>query len=407
MSRRRIKLRDIQNPETIGDIGKAVQSIIQDRLTDDEITNLVSFIDHQSSNRLGRTMEETIGLVSERYAREITNSRREQARLDSKIILSDSRTPAGKYIENESDIRQGGYPRMDDPVFEERTVARYPEETHEGIKDLLLETYPSRPYPERKIKKEYVLLDTRHRIRAPHESGSGITTFSWNVSTHKYSGFQGSVPMVKNIGKIISMRVRERFKVPLAEEILNDRSLVSMEIRELRAQSMLSNEHQAAHFLFESSADTSGKFAILDPGDADEFEFSDIFNILDYITISFGNPWTRIEFDTDFLTATYTIAAGVATFTTPSNHNLSTGQRVFFEDFSTGDTDADANVIAQVNRDSGHIVSVPGGSNTTFTLPDVSFTGVTADGSNISNVIFDARRFFVPLEFSYLEDKPY
>jgi hypothetical protein len=102
------------------------------------------------------------------------------------------------------------------------------------------------------------------------------------------------------------------------------------------------------------------------------FKFRNPITVLDSLTLSFGSPINPVVFDPDTGVATVAYQANTL-FTTTTNHNLETGDRVTISGFNTLNPIYYNVLINSINSTSGHIVTYV--SDTEFTI-DIDTTPV-------------------------------
>lgn len=275
--------------------------------------------------------------------------------------------------------------------------------------------------PDSLLRKNFILLDSRYRILTTNDTG-GITSFSWNYILKSQIEAQGSVNIIGNVRDIVALRVYP-FRIPYVSSADNKYSRISVFIEELGSQAFIAHEDRKFHFLLKSQIDSD--FINLETNKYNDgfYYFEKPITTLNRLTISFGSPLEKIIFDIDrsWVSIDYFTNAPLTTFTTYSNnklstsplpHNLSNGDRVYFELFKTGFIDPaltdqvqiDADIKEAINREEGWLITVvsPGPLANSFTIP--------FDSSNIQSPITDIRfrcffgskRIFLPIEISYI-----
>lgn len=252
-------------------------------------------------------------------------------------------------------------------------------------------------------RTETIVLDTRHR-ELNLSSQSGIRKFRWSILNHTQIKQEGSAHYVGIMRDIVSVKVLPiRIPTPSNGSAVNDRERLTLYFDEFSSQAFLnSNEFRKYQFIFKPVAD--GSYLELDPDNFNcgLYEFTPPITRLDKLTFSFGNPVRPVVFDIDRSLCTFATGSPT-TITTSVPHNLTTGDIVIFEDFSTASPTADESVINEFNDPDGLVATVLTG--TTFTVPiDTSSLAGAIDPATIT-CFFDSKRFSVQLIFTYVQPK--
>lgn len=254
--------------------------------------------------------------------------------------------------------------------------------------------------PRALISYNYVYLDSRIRnIGATDgvQNTNKLVKFQWdedntgNIEPGKFS-------YLGDIRDIIEIKVYP-FRIPFPSDGSGDTGNRSITIFfEEFSNQMFIGRRRRFHIVTEVSID--GTWIYLDPYNSNNgiFKFDTPITVLNKLTVSFGNPNNPINFDKDRLLVTFT--TGLPTLvTTSENHNLTTGDRVSFTDFTTLDPTGDASVIALMNDADGLVITVTG--VTTFTV-DIDTSTTTPDPTLQIICIFDSKTFQIPLQFTFI-----
>ena len=107
-----------------------------------------------------------------------------------------------------------------------------------------------------------------------------------------------------------------------------------------------------------------------------------------------------ITFDVD--RTSYAITYGATTIiTTNIDHNLTTGDLVYFEDFTTTNPAIDGNKIHEINSVDGHFITTIASDK--FRI-SINTAGLNPIPPGVAvNVYFDSKRIIIPLEITYIE----
>lgn len=245
-----------------------------------------------------------------------------------------------------------------------------------------------------RVSHNYLYFDSRTRISTEGQ----FSHLQW-IYVDNLTRNNGSVNSYGSLENLIMMRVYP-IRIPYLTQADTDLKRITMFIDEFSPQGFVAHEQKRAHFIFETVID--GNWINLESFNYNDgiYRFDDPITNIDKLTISFGVPLDTLIFDAD--RSSYVPSYGVVTtITTPTNHNLLTGDTVFFADFTTINPVNDSSVIAEINSNKGHLITFV--SNTSFTIP-INTTIIGAVPPNkIVNVYFGSKRIVIPIEFTFLK----
>jgi len=235
----------------------------------------------------------------------------------------------------------------------------------------------------------YMFLDSRYR----NLGTDGRTKLVWDYQNNLTTQ-QGTVNMVGSVRDIVQFKVYG-FRIPYVTSADTPQKKISMTIEEFRSQSFIAHENIRFHFLFDVKAD--GDYLNLVPSSQNNgvFKFSKPFTEFSSISLTFGAPLSSVTFDYDRLSCTFTYGSTTTVSTGSENHNLVSGDIVYFEDFDTDASVVDQSTITTMNRSSGHIVTVTTDTAFTIAVDTSSITGTS--GLSITG-IFDSKRIQIAME---------
>jgi hypothetical protein len=269
-------------------------------------------------------------------------------------------------------------------------------------------------------RKNFMLLDSRYRILSSNDI-PGIATYSWNYVLKSQIEAQGSVNIIGNVRDIIALRVYP-FRIPYVASADNKYSRISVFIEELGSQSFVAHESRKFHFMLRSKVDSEFIELETDQFNDGSFYFEKPITTLNTLTISFGSPLEQVIFpiDRSWCTIDYFTLAPLTKITTYTNsplsaslqqHGLSNGDRVYFDLFNVGDaspalveqTLINQNIKNGINKNSGFLVTVIGGSTSTEFTIDYDTSNIQNPVSDIRfKVFFGSKRMFIPIELTYI-----
>lgn len=248
----------------------------------------------------------------------------------------------------------------------------------------------------------YLDFDSRNRESA--DSGP-FTKIYWSLSLSL--PFQPGAVYLNNglIRDLLRFSIEE-FDIPLVDgwdSWFNQYNKVSLCIHEFANQAPKLTSTRSCHLYFRPTV--VGNRVRLTPM-SEDFVFKIPFTQISTFTVSLAAPYDLIEFDADRAVvdaATAITSVGTALrCNTTTNHNLSIGDIVYFENFDT-DNAADRITISTVNRARGHAVSaVP--SSTQFDVSvDISALAGTKTGS--TNVYYGSKRITFRMRLTHLPER--
>lgn len=249
--------------------------------------------------------------------------------------------------------------------------------------------------PQSNLRQNYIIFDSRYRVK----TYGSISAFQWNF-VQNLTLADGSVNIYGSLRDIVALRVYPlRIPYVLAGDTAQER--ISLNVVELSPQGFVAHENRRFHFLFKTTV--AGNWIDCQPFNFNDgyYRFNKPVSRLDTLTLTFGDPLKQIQFDAD--RSNYQIAYGVlvTTITTDIDHNLITGDKVYFEDFTTTNPVADADLIKFINGPDGFYITFI--APTIFTIPlDTSSLAPPPPGIKLS-VYFESKRLYIPIEITYIE----
>lgn len=147
----------------------------------------------------------------------------------------------------------------------------------------------------------YVSLDTAHRFIDGGGGAGNIKKFNWKFAHTR--GLVGGFFNVtsENLGNIVAMRIYQP-RIPYVASMDTNAKRVSILIEEFSSQSFIA-EGRRFHFILRPDFLTSDGTYIECASEREEenvFEFATPITEVNSLTLSFGNPYTTIEFPSGF-----------------------------------------------------------------------------------------------------------
>lgn len=215
--------------------------------------------------------------------------------------------------------------------------------------------------PSELHRHRYIYLDTRYRNVSEND---GTREFRWDY-INAITVANGTINGVGKMQNIISMRT-SNFTIPRTQTGDYETNLITMGVKEFFSQSFICHENHKFHISFFPTIDQDfirlDAFHMLDG----RYNFNNPITQLTTITILFGSPLQRIIFDKDRLSSTIAPSLN-SVITTEEDHNLSSGNYIIIENYTTKSKSNDSIIISNVNDPRGLPVSVL--SSNSFSIP--------------------------------------
>jgi hypothetical protein len=254
--------------------------------------------------------------------------------------------------------------------------------------------------PHAQKRSSYITLDSKYRLT----SSDGADSIQWNFLNNSAINAQGAVNSIGVVQNIVGIKI-QRFRIPYLDSADNVHKKITMLIQEFSAQSHIAQENRRFHFQFSPEIDGNQINLLPWPSGTHhgEFKFRTPITQIDTLSLSFGAPLTAVTFDNDRLQASVTHTAN-GLFTTPTPHNLLTGDVVSFTNFTSLSPNSDEPVINLVNVDTGNSIVVVDQFN--FEI-NVDLTAITVPLFPQTVVAyFESKRIFIDMELIYAESAP-
>ncbi len=223
--------------------------------------------------------------------------------------------------------------------------------------------------PQSHIREQHVCFNTNNLSVSNINIGENKATWQYHPGYIQTDSVSSSNP----ISNIVGLRVGN-LSIRKSGELLRQSKGTNLLIEELQSQSFILHDRRA-HFFFTQIAIYNG-WVELHAGNGGVFWFQEPIQRINSFTFSFGENDQTVYFPFPFITLNISSSpAGSPTaFTTYLPHGLSTGNTVIFKNFTTADPVTDAAIITTINRSSGHVVTVTGGSAFTIAVDTSSIT---------------------------------
>lgn len=369
--------RRINNPQFINSVAKNISARLGRRMTQGERQYLTTFVRELNPRMFaGKDLRKVASVMTDIFTKKLNELACDEAEVDTRELLKGQ---IGVSSEMNEVGLGGALGRLETKVAVGAPI---------DVLTLFGQNSPSEIQkffnPDARLKKNYLVLDSRYRTL----ENDGTRFFKWD-HVNNLNRAQGTVNTVGHLRDIVAIKVFP-VRIPYASGADNDLRRVTALFDEFSAQSFIGHENRRFHVAFESKVD--GGFIDLDAYRYNDgtFHFRKPVTQFNSFTLTFGSPLEEVVFDPDRMSSTLTDAA-VTVITTSADHNLSSGNRVYIENYSTTNPGVDAFLMSQVNK--SHIITKL--SNTTFSIPvdtssvNVALTGtvgVTVGDPNVTGV---------------------
>ena len=245
-------------------------------------------------------------------------------------------------------------------------------------------------------KDSYIIIDSRYRSLANNNNKEIEFNIIQNTKI-KIPG-TGNIYAHGDTRQIVQMEIFP-FSIPYSAIADNFYNKITMSIKEMLPISFEAYEDSQFHFMFNSIED--GNLIKLSPINSVFKFYKPITHIGGSFTLRFGAPFAPVIFDKDRLNTlaiNYTTDPMEIQFS--EDHNLITGDLVYFDDFATLNLAADDDIIKIINRAEGHLSTRI--NNTTISI-NVNANIITNPNINhISTIYLGSKRIFIPMRLTYL-----
>jgi len=249
------------------------------------------------------------------------------------------------------------------------------------------------------IARAYIILDRQYQLRINDNNKE----FIWNLAVlgQGYNHVD-TVVTVAPVKDIIGLKMSP-FKFPNTQSAITFSNRISVSIKELDTQSYIANAfNKRFHFLFDVKQGTlsTDPYELSDTGQSiTEFWFYKPVQEITSLTLSFGNPFYPLTLDPDRGKATITASGIQAVLTFANPHFVAVNGKIVIVEFTTTDPLADTVEIELMNEVVGW--DVVSATATTLTI-DVDLSGLTGTIISPTLVLFESKRFLIPLEIMFL-----
>lgn len=238
------------------------------------------------------------------------------------------------------------------------------------------------------IRDAHLFFDTFNRDRSDVNKDRYVFHFE-----NSYSKREGTVNALGQIRDIIELEIYP-FELPFTSTVNNYYNKITMLVGEFK-QGFIGQEE--FHFIFNTTI-LSNNTVRLTPVNS-TFKLRDPITKLDNLTLIFKAPFTPVQFHDDIINCSITYA-NPARFTSTVDHNLESGDIVYFTNFATANLSGDNEIIQNVNRVEGFTINKI--SNVEFSVVILDFTTLTPIPGFTVQVKLGSKRALIPLRIGYI-----
>ena len=210
----------------------------------------------------------------------------------------------------------------------------------------------------------YLLLDSRYR----NLDNDGLDYFSW-THINNFLRNQGTINSIGDIKDIKSISISP-YRIPYHESAITPYNRITLNINEFFVQSVVAHEKRTFHFTGVPSIDDTLNPKWIDINTTEfnkgKMKFNKHITTLDTITLSFGTPLEKINFDKDRLNGVFTYGSPTI-ITFDEAHNLKDNDIIYISTFTTLNTQANSILINDFNNTTGIKCSII--SNLSISIP--------------------------------------
>lgn len=245
------------------------------------------------------------------------------------------------------------------------------------------------------FRDTHILLDSRYQNRSNQDRSRIV--FSVLSGTRVKTPGSGTVIASGSIRDIVEIEIFP-FSIPYMTNADNYYNTITMSIVELSASSIDAYEDSQFHFMFKSSKNLN--LLELTPLNR-VYQFHEPIARIGDMTIRFGSPLRPIEFDRDTLkTISINYASNPMVVEFAQQHNLLSGDLIYFENFTTADPIQDITIIREINSVNGHVCTRISSTSISINIDAtrVRFPDISAQHS----VYLGSKRVFIPMRIRYM-----
>jgi hypothetical protein len=245
-----------------------------------------------------------------------------------------------------------------------------------------------------KCKKKYIVLDSWYK----NSLTNGIYQWLYVDNANQSNGVVNTVETIRNM---ISLKMMQAVFPAYAINSLTYRlGIKFLEFADSSFKSV-NDYHLLLKIRYNTQASSGLNYLQTEDFHDGIIKFNKPITEINTLSLSFSDPSNKITIPADVITCTFTTyILTTLTITTSTNHNLTSGNFICFNEFTTNDPLTDKDAINLINSNNGVSVNVI--SDTSFSID--SGTTITAPLTNLTiQGYINIYRFIFAFEVSYLD----
>jgi len=240
-------------------------------------------------------------------------------------------------------------------------------------------------------------VDTRYQNIA----NTDRTRFDFNVSNNMKKKYprSGNITALGNITNIVKFEICG-FSIPYKPIVNNKFKEITLRLNDFTSDCIEHYEF-VHHWKFKIKYIEEDNRILLEPCEK-IYEFRKPITEIDNFSISFGNPFVPIKFDKDrMMTTNIDYTNNPAIFTFDEDHNLSTGDFIIINGFTSLNPAEDYIILEEINNLEGHQITT------------VSCNQICVDGIDLTRILnpnpdliveiyFNSKRIYFNIKVTYI-----
>jgi hypothetical protein len=250
-------------------------------------------------------------------------------------------------------------------------------------------------------KTTTIYLDSRYRNNS-YDSGLSIQSFQYSLVPKNMSKGNGNVPsriIPYNITYFQITKILLPYAGALASRNLTKE--INLAFTNLLANS-IDTSSRDFHFSFTYRPYETNWVELVPINSM--YKFYPPLKNVDNLNLQFYDPYEPVQFYPDYMRASqvnYVTSDGRITF--PSNHNLSTGDIVIIEEFTTNDDASNVSILNSICDKRGLLITV---INSTVIAINIDLSAIVSPNSNSKPLVrFLKYTFRIAIEIGYQDEK--
>lgn len=239
------------------------------------------------------------------------------------------------------------------------------------------------------MRDAHLFFDTFNRDRSDTNMDRYVFHFE-----NSYSKKEGTVNALGNIRDVIEMEIYP-FDLPFTTTVNNFYNKITLLIGEFKQGFIGQSEF---HFMFDTKINNNNTVRLTPINPI--FKLRTPITKLDDLTLIFKAPFDPVVFHNDIIECTVSNYVSPVEFTTTTDHNLESGDLIYFTNFTTADPTGDNDIIQYVNRAKGFNINKVDIDK--FQISILDFSTITAITGLKIQIKLGSKRALIPLRLGCL-----